>query len=384
MTRAAGTVPFREFVFKIHQRCNLSCDYCYVYTMGDETWKRLPASMTPEVWRAAAVRIRDHAEAHTLSQVRIVLHGGEPLLAGADRIVRLVSEVRGIVGGGATFVLQTNGILLDAATLDALVAAGVRVGVSLDGTPGQNDRHRVRADGRGSTGDVHRGLELLAGPYREAFAGILCTVDPRTDPVACYEALVAYRPPTVDLLLPHANWSRPPVRPDGGSVTPYGDWLVAVFDRWYDASPQETTVHLFADVIAPMLGGASRSEQVGLSPVAVAVIESDGAIEQVDALRSAYPGAGATGLDVHAHPLDAALDHPGVQARQAGIAGLADVCQRCRLVAICGGGHYAHRYREDNGFINPSVYCDDLQRLIDHVLGRVSVDVRDRLARSGR
>jgi uncharacterized protein len=28
---------------------------------------------------------------------------------------------------------------------------------------------------------------------------------------------------------------------------------------------------------------------------------------------------------------------------------------------------YAHRYRPDNGFANPSVYCQDLFRIISHI-----------------
>ncbi|BCJ53504.1 hypothetical protein Asp14428_49790 [Actinoplanes sp. NBRC 14428] len=53
---------------------------------------------------------------------------------------------------------------------------------------------------------------------------------------------------------------------------------------------RETGIRLFEELISLILGGTSRSDQVGLSPVAVAVIESDGAIEQVDSLKSAYPG----------------------------------------------------------------------------------------------
>jgi len=42
---------------------------------------------------------------------------------------------------------------------------------------------------------------------------------------------------------------------------------------------------------------------------------------------------------------------------------------------ICGGGLYPHRYRQGTGFRNPSVYCDDLLRLISHISGRVITDV---------
>jgi uncharacterized protein len=377
--RAQGwrPTPVRDVVLKVHQRCNLACDYCYVYTMADQSWRDRPAVMDRRTWRAAAERMAEHAARHDLASMRLVLHGGEPLLAGADRLGELVDDFRAAVAGPCRLdvLIQTNGVLLDEAMLAVLRRREVRVGVSLDGTAQDNDRRRRRPDGRGSHATVARALRLLTAPqHRDSFAGLLCTVDPATDPVACYEALLEYAPPTLDLLLPHANWAVPPDRPAGG--TPHADWLIAVFDRWYDAPRQETGVRLFEDILVLLLGGASRSEQVGLSPVAVLVVESDGAIEQVDSLKSAYPSACATGRTVFADPLDAALAHPGVVARQIGVAALSDTCLACPVHTVCGGGHYAHRYRPAAGFRNPSVYCADMIRLIGHVQERMTADLR--------
>jgi uncharacterized protein len=246
-----------------------------------------------------------------------------------------------------------------------------------------HDSHRRGADGRGSFALVDRALTLLAGPDgRAAYAGLLCTVDPATDPIDCFETLLSYRPPAVDFLLPHANWDQPPAGWAGRS-TPYAEWLIPIFDRWYDADRQETRVRLFESIIDLVLGGASVSEQVGLSPVAVAVVESDGAIEQEDALKSAYAGACATGLNVLTDPFDAALGHPGIVARQIGLRALAEECLACPLHQVCGGGHYVHRFRSGDGFRNPSVYCADLSRLITHSRRRFT-DGLVRLAEAGR
>jgi uncharacterized protein len=143
-------------------------------------------------------------------------------------------------------------------------------------------------------------------------------------------------------------------------------------------------VRILEEIVNLVLGGSSRSDQVGLSPAAVAVIESDGAIEQVDSLKSAYPGASATGLNVFADTFDAALAHPGIVARQLGPAALCKTCQACPVQRECGAGHYAHRYRAGSGFLNPSVYCADLMRLIGHVRHTVHADVLARLARSSQ
>ena len=42
---------------------------------------------------------------------------------------------------------------------------------------------------------------------------------------------------------------------------------------------------------------------------------------------------------------------------------------------VCGGGHYAHRYRPGRGFANPSVYCPDLILLIGHIRERLRIDI---------
>ncbi|MBG0564109.1 FxsB family cyclophane-forming radical SAM/SPASM peptide maturase [Actinoplanes aureus] len=375
--RAAGhaPVPFRELVLKVHQRCNLACDYCYVYELADQSWRDRPRTMSDAVRDAALARFAGHARRHRLSGVRIVLHGGEPLLYGPAELARLVRAARDVFPPGCRveFSMQTNGVLLDAPTVAVLVEQGISVGVSVDGTPADHDRHRRTRTGRGSFAAVARGLQLLRRPEnRAAYAGLLCTVDPGTDPIACYEQLLTFDPPAIDLLLPHLNWEHPPTRPPG--ATPYAGWLIAVFDRWYaDRSP--VRIRLFDDTISLVLGGDSRSEQIGLSPSGVLVVESDGAIEQVDALKSAYPGACATGLNVIRDELDAALDDPGIVARQIGRAALSDECQACPAVAFCGGGHYAHRYRPGVGFRAPSVHCADMRAFIRHVYDRVASDV---------
>jgi uncharacterized protein len=384
---AAGwrPVPFQQFVLKVHGRCNLACDYCYLYEMADQTWRTRPAFMTPQTAEIACRRIAEHAVDHCLDRVQIVLHGGEPLLAGADLLAEIASKLRAMLPASirSEFVVQTNGVLLDDHVLRTLAAQGIRIGVSLDGDDRGHDRHRRYANGRGSYDAVVGGLRLLsADRYRGMFAGLLCVVDLDSDPVSTYDALIEFEPPRVDFLLPHGNWSVPPPGLDpAGTGTPYGDWLVAAFDRWYDAGKLETEVRLFTEIVTALLGGASRSEEIGISPVALIVVDTDGSLEQVDTLRSAYHGAAATKLNVRTHPLDAALEHPAIVARQIGLAALGETCQQCDLRRVCGGGYYPHRYLEGSGFRHESVYCRDLTRLIRHIRGRLQQDVADLLGR---
>jgi uncharacterized protein len=370
--------PFHDFVLKVHSRCNLACDYCYVYTLADQSWRDQPVVMSSDVAARAARRIAEHLRDHAVPAASVTLHGGEPLLAGPDRLAEIVALIRAAVPPPTrlTFAVQTNGTLLDDTFLELFRRQDIRVGISLDGDQVATDRHRRLAGGGSSYRQVVAGLRRLREPAnRYLFAGLLCVIDLRNDPVATYEELVSHEPPRLDFLLPNGNWTAPPPgRGPDTDATPYGDWLCAVFDHWY-AAPRRTPVRLFDEIVHLLLGGASQIETVGLSPSATVVIETDGTIEGPDSLKSSYHRAAATGVSVLDRPLDDVLSLPLFRAQRSGRAGLPAECRGCPVGAVCGGGLPAHRYRHPVGFDNPSVYCADLRRLILHIRSRVTADL---------
>jgi uncharacterized protein len=371
---ARSAEPIRQFVLKTHSRCNLACTYCYLYAGQDEGWRDRPRTVAPDVAERTAFRIAEHATAHRLHEVAVVLHGGEPLLAGAQRLAADVERLRRTVPCTVHAAVQTNATLLTRDRIARLRDARIRIGVSLDGGRPEHNSARVDHTGRPGWPAAAAGLRLLAETAPEAYAGVLCVIDLRHDPVAVYDSLLAFAPPAIDLLLPHGNWTAPPpgLPAPPADPAPYGRWLTAVFDRWWTADRRETRVRLFEECIALLLGVPAATERLGLQPFTAVVVETDGSIEQVDSLKSAYEGAAATGLDVFRNSFDQVLAHPGVAARQAGLAGLGAECTACALVAVCGGGHYAHRYLAGSGFRHRSVYCADLAHLIRHVATRLT------------
>lgn len=379
--RAGGhqPTPFSEFVIKVHSRCNLACDYCYMYEMADQSWRDQPKTMSRNDFDHVCGIIAEHARHFGVPGIRLIFHGGEPLLAGPENLEYYARHAHETVGSVASLRLgmQTNGILLADEVLSVCDRWGIRVAVSIDGDRDGHDRHRKNRRGTGSYDEVAAGMERLTRPeYRHLFSGLLCTIDVDNDPVACYESLIGFRPPAIDFLLPHGNWTTPPPRKGAGtSGTPYADWLIAAFDRWYRAPTAETQVRLFDDIIELLLGGSSYSEAVGLATIAIAVFETDGTVEQVDELKSAFAGATKLRLDAQVNPLDAALWEPAIVARQIGVDALGPQCRDCPVHRVCGGGHYVHRYRAGTGFRNPSVYCADLLKLIDHIASAVRSDL---------
>ncbi|GAA2863973.1 FxsB family radical SAM/SPASM domain protein [Streptosporangium fragile] len=379
---ASGWRPsaFRQFILKIHSRCDLACRHCYVYEMADQSWKAQPRRMSEAIVDQTARRIAEHALTHELAEVEVILHGGEPLLAGPELISHAVRAIRSAAADVGTRVhvgVQTNGLRLDDVYLRLFDSLEVRVGVSLDGYEAAHDRHRLFANGKGSHARVAASLRrLTTGPFHHLFSGLLCTIDVRNDPLATYEALLEFDPPAVDFLLPHGNWlTPPPFRDPGSTATPYADWLLPIFDRWYGSAVEETEIRFFGEIVRLLTGRASRTEAVGLSPARMVVVETNGSIEQSDILKSSYHGASATWLHVLRDSFDTVLMHPSVAARQIGELALAPVCQSCDIRTVCGGGLYPHRYSVTEGFRGPSVYCPDLYRLITHIRRRLVRDV---------
>jgi uncharacterized protein len=354
-----------QYVLKVHSRCDLACDHCYVYEHADQSWRAKPQAISLATADLAALRIAEHAAAHGLPEVRIILHGGEPLLLGKAGMRGVLTALDSRISpvAGTDLRIHTNGVRLDQQWCALFDEYGVKVGISLDGGRAANDRHRRFRDGRSSHPQVRRALALLRRPeHRHLYAGILCTIDLANDPIAVYEALIAEIPPNLDLLLPHATWESPPYRP-AGLTQPYADWLSRIYRRWVrDGRP--VPIRLLDSLISAARGGPSWSEAIGLDPADLLVIETDGSWEQADSLKTAFDGAPATGLRLHSHTVDDVTRHQGVAARQGGLAALSATCQACPVVRICGGGLYAHRYRPGSGFDNPSVYCADLKALI--------------------
>jgi len=365
-------VPLNQFVLKICSRCDLACDHCYVYEAADQSWRSQPKVISDEVTRRSAQRIAEHASRRGIRAVQVVLHGGEPLLAGVGRMRKIITELRSALRGvcGLDLRIHTNGVRLNEEFCELFTELGVKVGISIDGDRAANDRHRRYADGRSSYEHVIRAIGLLrTSRYRHLYAGLLCTIDTANDPVAVYDALIALSPPRIDFLLPHATWDDPPARVPG-TDSQYADWLIGIFDRWL-AGGRPVGIRTFESILSTLTGGGNLTEALGLAPSSLAVIETDGAYEQVDSLKVAFDGAPATGLNVFEHALDLVEEHPGIVARQQGLAGLCQTCRECPVVTSCGGGLYAHRYRSSTGFANPSVYCADLLTLITHIKSRL-------------
>lgn len=360
--------PLRLFICKVASRCNLDCDYCYVYKHADQSWRDQPRFMTPETTRMVGERIRRHCEAHGLNAIDVVMHGGEPLLAGLDYLdqwCQVICEQTANIK--VRFRMQSNGVLFDNKAAEFCLRWNITVGLSCDGGGNASDRHRLDFAGQSSFPKVQQALEILAGPARSVWSGFLTVIDIENDPLEVYSFLRSYNPRSIEFLLPLGHYEMPPKGKEADlKFTPYADWLIPIFDAWFREVPNNITIRRFRDIIALMAGAQNSTEEWGLQPVDFAVVETNGAIEAVDTLKTTYPGANRLQLNVLDNDFDEMSSRWQIRDRTTGLQGLCNTCQECEFVRVCGGGYYPHRYSRRNGFQNPSVYCSDLIKLMFH------------------
>lgn len=373
-----SVTPLSSFIFKVATRCNLDCTYCYEYNMGDDSWKEQPHFAQLKTVEALAERIKEHALEHALDFVAFSFHGGEPLLAGAAFFRETVAIIRDTLGEniGCSFGVQTNGTLITEEIVELFSREKIHIGLSLDGPRAVNDRSRIYANGRSTFDDVMKGVRWLLTPAgREVFRGILCVIDYRADPLEVFEFLAGLGPPSIDFLLPHGNWSSPPPGKRVATSAAYAEWLIPIFDSWFEGNHADIEIRTFEEIIEYKLGGKGHLETLGLSPVSLICVAADGSIESVDTLKSVFPGAHKLNLNIHHHSFNDVLRHPMVQARQLGLKALCEKCVACHLVETCGGGYFPHRWSDAGQFNNPSVYCADYIKLISHIQHRVAYEL---------
>jgi len=363
-------------VLKIASRCNLNCSYCYMYNLGDKTYKNQPKVMSKETIKNIYKRIIEHCEEHNIKNFGIVLHGGEPLLAGQKYIEDFIAIGNNMSEGKIAFKygLQTNGILINKEIVDSLEKLKIHIGVSLDGPKDLNDKYRFYHNGKGSYDDVIKGIKTLLNnnSYRDRL-GILSVMNINLNPIEAYQHIKELNVKGGDFLFPYGTYNNPPLgKEENVENTYYADWLIKIFDKWYDENEEtRPSIRLFGDITTSILGNDIMADYLGNKNNEVLVVETDGTMEAVDGLKSCGNGFTKTGANVNSHSINQALDTPLAKLYHYSHKHLCKKCKLCPINETCGGGDLANRYSSEKGFDNPSIYCSDLEKLITHIQNKI-------------
>ena len=371
---------FDVAILKVSGRCNIDCKYCYMFNLSDQRWKNQPKLMSRQVLRNFFLRTEQYLRTSKLSAFTIIVHGGEPLLAGHDfflELGRLKKRMVDATGVELTLVMQTNSLLLDDQWLDILREAGISFGISIDGPAIYHDKHRVSFSGHGTHKQVENKIRWLneLPDACKLFRGVLCVLQPEMDGREIVRYFYDLGVKTCDFLLPDQNYSYPSdLYAQPGLIPTYGVVLEEAYREWRRIDDPNFSIRLFDVLVRALLGTPPAMDCLGTTPVGIFTIASSGEIEPLDTFKCCGEEYTKTGRTVFDTDL---MDLPLIPNLRTSLERAADLpadCLSCTYKDMCGGGYMPHRFK-DGSFKNPSVYCADLK----HICSVVSADIKAEL-----
>jgi radical SAM protein with 4Fe4S-binding SPASM domain len=354
--------------------CNINCYYCYE--------KRRPY-----------VQERQWLEPDTLGlfldkcqgrALRVVLHGGEPLLIGKTRMRSMLGVLRTYTGP-LQLAMQTNGLLLDSEWLDLFdeLWPETDIAVSLDGPRGAN-KFRVDYRDNDTYDRTVAGIALLA--QRDRAIGIAATVTSllldkpheTLDEAASLPGVRAlllspcldYR--VVTRKFPKGNAQMLRLLNDasrdvaGWATSPFEySWFVAeCFDLWRSKYIGQFLLEPAFSILLRLMGGEPvLTEWSDRKEPYVVVLYPDGSIGSSDEISRPPSLLGS----VHgAETLTQILRFEANSILLREMERQVEACRGCSHEQTCSGGSLADRMRL-SGTPWEQEYCQSRKWLVDHV-----------------
>ncbi|MBB2484689.1 radical SAM protein [Mitsuaria sp. WAJ17] len=355
-------------ILKITERCNLACPYCYMFFMGDESYREHPPLMSTDTLAGLVGWLQEAVHTQGLRSLHIGLHGGEPLLMNKKAFRQLCAALREGLAGRCRLQLsmQTNGVLIDEAWIEIFSQYDIGIGMSMDGDESLHNLTRVTRSGRGTYRESRRGWELLqqaAAQGRLQKPGILCVVSPGQPAGRIYQHFAQeLRASSVNFLLPDFNHDSPEVSP--ALVQACGDYMLEVCRAWF-AGQHRPRVRFIRHVVNSLLDDEScqRLAANQYNPFELITVSSNGDISPDDAIRVLAPRFRETGHTVQESTMSALMDSDAWLEIYASQGQLPAACTGCLWQRLCRGGAPQHRFSAARGFDNPSIYCEALKRI---------------------
>ena len=352
-------------IYKIVERCNIDCSYCYYFNMGEETPMGRPARASLKVTDALAKWIAQGCQELRIPRARLSFHGGEPMLIGADAFDKTCRRLREIIEPVAALDLsiQTNGMFVDERWIDRFIEHHVGIGVSIDGMQADNDRFRLDRRGRSTFQKTEQAIRrlVIAHDRGASLPSTISVVHHENDYRSIYRDLRELGVLELSFLLPDRDASDAAFISSGVGAA-YGACLADIFREWLaeDNPERQRQVHRAgAHALPPGRRPREACSTAPASRIKVVIARSDGTVAVDDTYIPALAWYQHTPVySVAEHTLREFLADPIFSEIERISSSLPAGCSNCRWRDACCGGDIENRFSPSDGFDHPSVYCD--------------------------
>lgn len=355
-------IEINTLVVKISSRCNLNCEYCYIYNGKDDSWKKMPKLMRRETMDTLIERIEELYEIQE-TKPSIVFHGGEPLLMDVEILGNLVSELVTRIPN-VLLSIQSNGTIYNNKIEDLLLKYknNLILSISVDGPKEQHDIYRKYVNGQGSFSIIQKNIEKYQ--KNRLIRNILSVVNTEYKPKHLLEFMIETDIPEYNIILRDADYLTLP--PNNKFST--GEWLCELFDE-YSSGKFNFDIRFLDDLTVQIYMLKNNiNKPLTTYTLCTMCIDTNGQIKQSDTFR--INGKSSDSLGENINIFNSSIYDVANGAKNKSymeiINTIPDECLSCKYLSCCGGGYPSHRYN-DNGYNNPSIYCKDYLQLYEHI-----------------
>ncbi|MDI4654645.1 MULTISPECIES: radical SAM protein [Pseudoalteromonas] len=366
----AENVQSLEIVLKLTERCNIECTYCYYFFGGDESYKtRAPTFSKKNVDHL--VSFLERCIADGVTNIRVVLHGGEPLLLKKDRFSEICERLTSIQGIDLALSIQTNAMLIDDDWIAIFSKYNIFVGVSIDGPEDYNDLYRIDKQGKGTYQRVVKGIDKLLDANKDGLIqkpGVISVINPDFEASVIYEHLTKHLDlSNLHFLYPDDTYSTTS-EDKLKSIQKYSDELL---NSWASDTALSAKVR-FIDNYIKRIQSTPFSRDLHQSYASlrsvIITVDSNGDIGPEDTLRSIIPDAFGDGLNIKDATISDITSNAKLMDAWLGMNSIPSECGDCEWKSVCRGGDLKNRYDEESGsFNNKSIYCTTIKSNLESI-----------------
>lgn len=347
--------------------CNLNCKYCYL-EQKSKTANQFSLQFAKNILLQASQIIPPE------KKIKILWHGGEPLLWGINNYKEIFPYIKKIFEGhNYEVTIQTNLTLVNEEFIELFSKYGIRVGCSLDGPKAIHDSQRTLPGGIGTFDIVMRNLALC----REKGLRVGCIAVGTKKHIGKITALYEFmsRNGIHFKFNPmfSAGEAKKNIEEYGLAPNEYADMAIELFDLWFYDNKNKVSNPIFVDIASSLISHKKCSHCLFSKNCQdhVIAIAPNGSVVPCgrfcdDSLMKYAYG------DLHFESLDTVIKKIKRSELYNRYAYLSkSSCGKCKYWTICHGGCLFDGYITANDFKSKTFLCETYKKIFSHMTQRL-------------
>lgn len=351
--------PVNVLIKPASSACNMRCAYCFYRDVADNREHAFEGMLSLGRMEQVIAAATEYAEGYC----SFAFQGGEPTLAGLDffrQVVALQEKYRR-PGLQIRNAIQTNGFGIDDEWAEFLSKHQFLVGLSLDGPAELHDLNRRDNQGKRTHDRIMKTVRLFEKHKVEY--NILCVVTGK-NAKSIQRIYQFYKKNNFKWLqfIPCLE----PLEQERGtesyhlSVRSYGDFLIRIFDLWYQdlQKGEYVSIRHLDNWLKILLGEPAEScDMVGHCSIQF-VIEGDGGVYPCDFYVLDQWRLGTVGEQSFAELAQSETAERFIRSSLA----VPEKCRGCPVRPVCRNGCRRNRLMTESGAAGENYYCEAYRR----------------------